>query len=69
MAVTHALTVLGWQENLLSEEMPPEWMWPFTEELEEWFEEVTARRRDGTSRDVLEDAPDMVENTLTRGRK
>lgn len=69
MAVTHALTVLGWQENLLSEEMPPEWMWPLTDELEEWFEEVSARRRDGTSRDDLEDAPDMMQNTLTRGRK
>lgn len=70
MAVSHALTVIGWQENLLSEEMPPEWMWPLTDELEEWFEAVSARRKDGTSRDDdLEDAPDMMQNTLTRGRR
>lgn len=40
MAVAHADTVLHWRENLMSEEMPPEWMWPFPDELNKWFEQV-----------------------------
>lgn len=43
-AIEHAQGVLGWQKNLSKEEMPPRWMWPFTDELELWFEEVEANR-------------------------
>lgn len=31
-------------EDLSSEELPPEWMWPFDKPLEEWFEEVKTAR-------------------------
>lgn len=43
-AVDHAVRVCNWQENLMSEEMPPEWMWPFDAELEDWFSEVERAR-------------------------
>lgn len=61
--------VLGWHENLLPEEVPPEWMWPLTDELEGWFEEVAERRKEMFGgREELEDAPDMMQNELTQGR-
>ena len=44
--LTHALRVLSWQENLLEEERPPEWMWSFEDELEIWFEEVDRARKE-----------------------
>lgn len=43
-AVNHCRTVHGWEDNLSGEEMPPRWMWPFPEELSEWFEEVQMAR-------------------------
>jgi hypothetical protein len=43
-AIEHGHKVLDWQENLMADEVPPEWMWPFQEELELWFEEVQHRR-------------------------
>lgn len=73
MAIGQALTVIWWQENLLPDEMPPEWMWNLPDELDDWFAEVEAKREDrtasGRGRDELEDAPDMMQNELTRGRR
>jgi hypothetical protein len=71
MAISHAQTILGWQENLMSEDMPPEWMWPLGEELNDWFDAVKARQdeRFGRNSDEKEDAPDMAQNELTRGKK
>lgn len=43
-AINHANLVLSWKENLISDEMPPEWMWPFGDLLNEWFEEVAFAR-------------------------
>ena len=50
-ALTHAFRILSWQENLLEEERPPEWMWPFEDELEIWFEEVDRARKEKYSTD------------------
>jgi hypothetical protein len=69
MAISHALSILHWQENLTSEDMPPEWMWPLNDSLDEWFEEVDARHRSGSRPDPVEDAPDMMSNDLGRGRR
>lgn len=41
--------MLQWQENLRDEEMPPQWMWPFDEELADHFEEVFKDRKSGGS--------------------
>jgi 5,10-methenyltetrahydromethanopterin hydrogenase len=43
-AIQHADMVLGWFENLPKDETPPEWMWPFSDEIKGWFEEVTWAR-------------------------
>lgn len=44
LAVSHGLAIINWQENLPKEEIPPEWMWCFDDELEQWFENVKAER-------------------------
>ena len=70
MAVAHAHTVLHWQENLFDEDMPPEWMWPLVDELDDHFAAVMARRKerygDGNDSD---DAPEMAQNELTKGMR
>lgn len=43
-AIQHAEQILGWYENMSSDEIPPTWMWPFADELNEWFEEVKLAR-------------------------
>jgi hypothetical protein len=74
-AVNHAYTILSWQENLTSEEVPPEWMWSLDDELEEWFEEVAAARKarfgGGASSNGSEpdEAPQMMSNQLAERRK
>jgi hypothetical protein len=69
-AIDHALLVLNWQENLPGDEMPPQWMWAFDDELELWFEDVEAKREakygGGSSGD--EQAP-MMGNELSAGRR
>lgn len=70
MAVSHALTIINWQENLITDEMPPEWMWPLNEELDDWFAEVKRARDDDSGvGDRMEDAPDMMQNTLSAGHR
>lgn len=36
--------MLEWYENLTDDEIPPQWMWPFSDELERWFAQVQADR-------------------------
>jgi len=45
-AIDHAARILNWQESVLSEDMPPSWMWPFEEELEVWFDEVHRKQEE-----------------------
>ena len=70
MAITHAHSILGWQENMVSEEMPPKWMWHLDWELEVWFERVDKERkaRFGGGGDD-EDTGDMMTNDLAKGRR
>ena len=62
LAIDHGHKILNWQENLMSEEMPPKWMWHLDWELEKWFEEVEISRKskyDGGPDDSLEEVPMM----------
>lgn len=66
-AVAHAHTILSWQENLVEDEVPPEWMWALDEELEDWFEAVKDAREErrgggGEDREVVP----MLQNEMTR---
>lgn len=64
------MRVLTWQENLTNEEMPPQWMWPFDEELEVWFEEVDRQRKNrfGSSDDDDEPMGAMMQNEYAKDR-
>ena len=45
MAVTHADSLLHLQENLDSKEMPAEWKWPLSWEMERHMQRVVAERK------------------------
>lgn len=70
VAIEHASKVCDWQENLLSEEVPPSWMWPFDEELVEWFEAIDEKRKDryGGGDDSSSGGDGMMSNELAKGR-
>lgn len=68
-AIAHAHRILDWQENLQSEEMPPEWMWPFDEDLELWFEEVDRNRKEKYGGNADSSSEEMLENEYARDRR
>lgn len=74
-AVEHASTILHWQENLSSDEMPPEWMWSVESELAVWFERVQDERdeRYGITRDRDDSSGNgsgsMMRNELAKGMR
>lgn len=50
--------------------MPPEWMWPFPDELELWFEDVKQARKEKYGPGGADDSDDddMIENKLAPRR-
>jgi len=58
---------MQWEENLLGDDIPPEWMWGLPDDLSEWFDEVEERYRSG--RATRDDSEDMVDNELARDRR
>lgn len=69
MAVEHASRICQWQENLVSEEMPPSWMWHLDEELEIWFENVEEKRKERYGGDSSDSSPELTRNELVKGRR
>lgn len=68
-AIEHANKILDWHENLMEDDIPPEWKWPFDEELKEWFEEIKAARRAGQEVETRDEVPMMGNELATeRGR-
>jgi len=43
-AIAHADHILQLQEDLSSDEMPPEWMWPLWWEMERWLNRIVKER-------------------------
>lgn len=68
VVIQHAYRILNWQENLVQEEMPPVYIWPFEEELELHFERVDKARKDkygsGSSGDDDDGGTPMMSNEL-----
>lgn len=66
---------MSWHEDLLEKEVPPSWMWPFEDELKEWFEQVKADRENRYGGDDADDdgdsggKPMMLSNEFARGRR
>lgn len=73
VAIEHALTILSWHENLMKDEVPPEYLWEDVEGLEQWWRSVEEKRRDGLPTsggyDEDDDEPSsagMAQNELAR---
>lgn len=51
--------------------MPPEWMWPLSDDLDEWFQEVERKRKAkyGGRDDSIEEPDDIAQNELSVGRR
>lgn len=57
-------------ENLMTEERPPSWMWPFEDELDVWFANVEEERKNkygGDDSDTDNNEP-LMQNELAKGR-
>lgn len=67
-AIAHATFIVHLQKQMHSDEMPPQWMWPFSDELEEWFEAVEEKRKAGTQPGAQDETVPMMQNSLTKGR-
>jgi hypothetical protein len=70
MAIEHAHRILDWHDNMVSEEIPPQWMWPFEDELKIWFQQVEEKRdeRNGNHGDKDTTVP-MMSNDMAKGRR
>lgn len=55
----------------MGDEMPPEWMWPLSDQLDEWFQEVDRKRKSkyGGGPDTIEEPDDMAQNELALARR
>jgi len=63
-----ANSVINWQKNLPEDEMPPRWMWPFSDELEEHFKEIKIARKQKSNKNDSDDSvsSNMIENEYAR---
>lgn len=66
-AISHANKILDWHENLSSDEIPPEWMWPFDKRLSEHFDEIKEARNNPEAVDDREVVP-MMTNEMAGSR-
>lgn len=67
VAISHAHTVINWQENLPLKDMPMRWQWHLDHEIENHFEDLEAARG-GTSDSGELEAP-MMRNALVERDK
>lgn len=70
-AISHANKILDWHENLVTDEIPPEWMWPFDDPLNEWFDDIKRDRAMANSgTQTVDDRTEvpMMSNELAEGR-
>lgn len=63
-AIYHALVIIGWQENLPDDEMPPENIWLDNSALRDWFKSVKAQR--DLDADPKRQIEDPVQNDAAR---
>lgn len=52
-AIAQAHTILDWYANMPEEDIPPMHLWPFAEELHEWFEIHKAHKRSQAEIDAI----------------
>lgn len=61
-AVEHAFKILDWHENLLKEEVPPQWMWPLDHELDDWFKQIDKLRKEKYGNTESGESGEMMQN-------
>jgi hypothetical protein len=66
IAIEHAQSVIGWQKNLPSKEIPPRWMWPFVSHLNDWFEAISIKRDEKSGNDQPDENHTMMSNSLAK---
>jgi hypothetical protein len=66
IAIQHSQAIIGWQKNLPSDEMPPRWMWPFVDHLNDWFEEISIKRDERSGKDQPDEDHKMMSNSLAK---
>jgi hypothetical protein len=47
---------------VLPDEVPPEWMWPFPEELSDWFDDIREKKKMDMESDSEDTVAPMVKN-------
>lgn len=68
-AIYHANKILDWYENFPEDDIPPEWMWPFEEELDKWFKELKAEKAAGSETSDDRTKVPLMDNELTAGKR
>jgi hypothetical protein len=68
-AINHALGVLSWFENYVSEEIPPENLWDDGEFVEEHFKRIRQQKEDeregwGGSKKEADEESDLMSNDM-----
>lgn len=58
--------ILSWYENMREEDIPPEWMWPISDEINAHFKRLKAKQDSGATDD--EDDGMMLQNEYARNR-
>jgi hypothetical protein len=66
LAIEHCNSVLSWRENLANDEIPPRWMWPFVEDINEWFEVIQMNRDEKSGKDQPDPEKNMLTNSLAK---
>lgn len=61
-ALEQAGKIVNWYENLPSEEVPPEWMWPLDWELDDWFLEIKTLKDNNSADPLNREIVEMEEN-------
>jgi len=56
--------ICSWQENMPTDDQPPEWMWPLDHELKVHFERLAEKRRSSSGGDGGDD--EFQDNELVR---
>lgn len=63
-AIQHATMLISLQRNMKREDIPPAWMWPFSDEMKIWFDELDAARKNKDGGDNREQVP-LQENAAS----
>lgn len=67
-AISHAVMVIGWQENLLEAEIPPRWTWTLDDELGRHFDWIRSQRESGSDIEPMDGPTMQNEYARNRGR-